>query len=146
MDIPSDVYVRYYRTLKTIAADHQVPLPIERTCKVFWGPTGTGKSRTAWEQAGPSAYTKCPRTKWWDGYRDQESVIIDEFRGAIDISHLLRWLDRYPVNVEIKGGTVALNAKYFWITSNIHPLRWYEGLDLETYQALERRLEIVNFL
>jgi len=35
-----------------------------------------------------------------DGYRGQEHVVFDEFRGGIDISHVLRWFDRYPVIVE----------------------------------------------
>ena len=36
--------------------------------KVFWGDTGSGKSHTAWEEAGVAAYSKDPTTKWWDGY------------------------------------------------------------------------------
>jgi len=91
------------------------------------------------------AYPKDPRTKFWDGYRDHSSVVIDEFRGAIDIAHLLRWLDRYPVIVEVKGSSVVLKATDIWITSNIHPREWYPGLDPETFEALMRRLEIEYF-
>lgn len=117
---------------------------MERTCTVFWGPTGTGKSHRAWAEAGLQAYSKDPLTKWWDGYRHQEHVIIDEFRGVINISHLLRWLDKYPVSVETKGGQAALLARRIWITSNLHPNEWYPELDMMTKEALLRRLTIIE--
>jgi len=121
------------------------PRCILRTCEVFWGDTETGKSRRAWGEAGLHAYSKDPRTKWWCGYQGQEHVVIDEFRGTIDIAHLLRWLDRYPVTVETKGGAKSLVAEKIWITSNISPDQWYPDLDPETLNALKRRLKITHF-
>lgn len=141
-DIPSDIFIRHYSNLQRIRSDHQQPVAMVRSCSVLWGPTGVGKSRRAWLEAGDSAYSKDPRTKFWCGYRGQQNVIIDEFRGSIDISHLLRWLDRYPVRVEIKGSSTPLMATNFWITSNIPPRQWYPDLDEATYLALERRLTI----
>lgn len=64
---------------------------------------------------------------------------------GISISHMLRWLDRYPVNVEIKGASLPLRADRFWITSNIHPERWYPDVDRETMDALLRRVTLVEF-
>lgn len=80
--IPASVRVQSYRTLRTIASDYARPLSIEREVKVFWGSTGTGKSRRAWSEAGMDAYPKDPRSKFWCGYRDQKRVVIDEFRGG----------------------------------------------------------------
>jgi len=145
LDIPANVRVQHYRTLRTIASDYSSPIALERQVFVFCGRTGTGKSRRAWDEAGFSAYPKDPRTKFWDGYRDQRNVVIDEFRGGIDISHILRWLDRYPVLVEIKGSSTPLVAEKIWITSNIHPNYWYPELDEETKSALIRRLQITEF-
>lgn len=142
--IPADVRIRCYSTLKRIRADHLVPVAVVRTCTVLWGSTGTGKSRRAWTEAGVEAYPKDPNTKFWCGYSGQEFVIIDEFRGRIDISHLLRWLDRYPVRVEVKGGSYPLQATKFWITSNLHPREWYPEVDAATVEALMRRFEIIN--
>lgn len=144
-NVPSDVYVRYYGNLQRICADHLQPVAIERKCYVYWGETGTGKSRAAWDEAGLSAYSKDPRTKFWCGYAGQQHVVVDEFRGGIDISHVLRWLDRYPVRVEIKGASRPLVAETFWITSNMHPASWYPELDRATFLALERRLIIKQF-
>lgn len=144
-DIPADVYVRCYNSLKRIAQDHMVPVAKEREVLVFWGPTGTGKSRTAWGDAGLDAFPKDPRTKFWDGYRGQENVVIDEFRGDIDIAHILRWCDRYPVIVEVKGSSVVFNASKIWITSNLPPSQWYPLVDPMTKDALMRRLNITEF-
>lgn len=114
-----------------------------RTVRCFWGPSGTGKSYSAWEEAGDSAYSKDPRSKFWYGYRGQKEVIFDEFRGGIDISHMLRWLDGYAVSVETKGSSVPLCAERIWITSNLHPNDWYSDIDYQTRDALLRRLNIV---
>jgi len=143
-NIPSDVYIRCYHSLKRIACDHMAPEAIVREVFVYWGPTGTGKSRRAWEEAGMSAFPKDPRTKFWDGYNGHENVVIDEFRGGIDIAHLLRWFDRYPVIVEVKGNSVVLKARKIWITSNLEPYFWYPEVDQATREALMRRLTIIN--
>lgn len=145
-DIPGDIYCRLYGNLKRIAVDHMAPIGVEREVTVYWGRTGTGKSRRAWDEAGMGAYPKDPRTKFWDGYRNHECVVMDEFRGGIDIAHLLRWFDRYPVVVEVKGSSVVLAAKRIWITSNIDPRQWYPDLDEETLAALLRRLNITHFV
>jgi len=144
--IPADITIRYYRSLVSIASDFEQPVAVEKTVNVFHGRTETGKSRRAWEEAGVDAYPKDPRTKWWDGYKGQKHVVIDEFRGAIDISHMLRWLDRYPVRVERKGSSICLRATTFWITSNLHPDCWYLDLDEATKLAFKRRLtNIIEF-
>lgn len=125
--------------------DNLQPDAIERTIHVFWGRTRTGKSRRAWAEAGLDAYPKNSRTKFWDGYRGQEHVVIDEFRGTVDIANILTWFDRYPVIVEVKGSSVPLVAKTIWVTSNIPPQSWYPDLDRETMDALLERLKIVHF-
>jgi len=140
--IPANVRVVNYRTIRAIGSDYSRCIGMVRECRVFWGKTGTGKSRRAWDEAGLEAYCKDPRTKFWDGYQTQEHVVIDEFRGGIDIAHLLRWLDRYPVRVEIKGSSKPLLAKKIWITSNLRPGVWYPDVDEETIAALMRRLVV----
>lgn len=144
--IPASIRVTSYRTLRAIGADYDQPFAAVRSCRVYWGATGTGKSRLAHEQAGlVDTYVKDPCTKFWCGYRGEGNVIIDEFRGRIDISHLLRWLDRYPIRVEIKGSSRPLRATRFWITSNVGPDEWYPEADHETRLALLRRLEVTHF-
>lgn len=145
MEIPPSIRLQSYRTIRSIQADFASPIGMERTTFVYWGRTGTGKSRDAWSRAGMDAYPKDPRTKFWCGYRGQETAVIDEFRGGIDISHLLRWLDRYPVNLEIKGSSHVHLVTTFYITSNIHPKEWYPMMDEPTINALLRRLNITHY-
>lgn len=144
-EIPADIRVRSYKTIRQIEKDYMAPIAMERKVKVFWGGSGLGKSRRAWYEAGVSAYPKGPTSIYWDGYQNHENVVIDEFRGEINISHVLRWFDRYPVCVECKFGASVLNARNVWITSNIHPRQWYPQLDEATTLALLRRLEIIEF-
>jgi len=145
-EIPGDIRVRCYNQLSRIAKDYLSPVALEKEVYVFWGRTGTGKSRRAWEEATFDAYPKDPNTKFWDGYRGQENVVIDEFRGKIDISNILRWFDRYPVSVETKGSGVVLSCRRIWVTSNVDPREWYADIDNETKDALMRRLRVTQFL
>lgn len=147
--IPKDILIRNYSALKRIRVDHVIP-PVRPNIIVntFWGESGTGKTRRAWYEAGtPSTvYIKNPNTKWWDGYRGQDTVILDEFTGRIDISYLLTWLDRYPCLVEIKGYSTPLLATRFFITSNIDPRNWFPECNPAQLDGLLRRMNITRFL
>lgn len=143
--IPANVRVVSYRTLRAIGADYATPKSIDREVFCYWGPTATGKSRRAWDEAGLDAYSKCPRSKFWSGYTGQKNAVIDEFRGGIDVSHMLRWCDRYPVHLEIKGASRPMDVERIWITSNIPPQQWYPELDSATLDALMRRMTVVEF-
>jgi len=150
--IPAQIRVAHYRSLRAINGDYASPQPLIRQVFVYWGLTGTGKSRRAWAESGLDAYCKDPRSKFWCGYESQKNVVIDEFRGKtqlilgnIDISHLLRWFDRYPVRVEVKGSSRVFCAERIWITSNLEPKYWYPDVDSATVDALMRRLNITEF-
>ena len=157
--IPADVRVRCFNQLLRIGSTHCRPAAMDRSTRVYWGISGSGKvtrhtivtpfqTHLAYQEAsagGLLPYFKDPCTKWWDGYQGNECVVVDEFRGQIGVSHLLRWLDKYPCRVETKGGSLPLCATRFWITSNIPVEEWYPELDAESLRALKRRMEVVHF-
>lgn len=143
--IPADIKVRSYNTLKSINRDHLKPVAMEREVFVYWGEAGTGKSRRAWEEASFDAYPKDPCSKFWDGYSGQKHVVIDEFRGDINLAHFLRWLDRYPVTVDVKFGATCLKAEKIWITSNVDPRDWYPNANSASVDGLLRRMSITHF-
>jgi len=71
-------------------------------------------------------------------------ILLDDFLGeksGMELSQLLTILDRYPVDVECKGGHLSLNAaRIFFVTSNCHPARWYKDWPCDdSYVALARR-------
>lgn len=103
---------------------------------VIQGPTGTGKSRHCMEEY-PDAYWKT-RDQWWDGYQNHEIIIIDEFYGWIPFDLLLRMCDRYPLQVEVKGGKVNFRPSKIFITTNKNPRQWYKDA---YFPALARRVE-----
>lgn len=141
-NVPADVFVRCYSQLSRIAADYAEPIPIVREVFVYCGKTGTGKSRRAWAEAGLDAFPKDPKSKWWTGLAHKKHAILDEFRGDIDIAHILRWTDVYPCLVETKGGSIPFLVEKLWFTSNLHPKDWYPNIDEDTKAALMRRLNI----
>lgn len=143
--IPCDVVVRNYSALCRIRSDFMQAPFVPRTTVVYWGVSRSGKSFRAWQEAGIGAFGKDPNSKWWCGYNGQKHVVIDEFRGRIDIAHLLRWFDPYPVRVEPKGGSFPLMAEKFFITSNLDPRQWFPELDEDTVTALFNRLSITHF-
>lgn len=84
-----------------------------------------------------------PLSKWWDGYNGQKFVLIDDFdtHGECLGHHMKRWLDKYPVDGEIKGGVCSTRYEYFYITSNFHPSEIFSGVILE---VIMERLEIIH--
>lgn len=115
---------------------------------VYWyyGPTGTGKSRAAFAEAGEDAWVSMGTGKWWEGYDGHKSIILDDFRGDFCTFHeLLRILDRYEYRVQCKGGSRQLVAEHIWITCPLPPWEVYSVAD-EKMDQLLRRIEIIlNF-
>jgi hypothetical protein len=110
--------------------------------EVFWyyGPTGTGKSREAYELTN-DPYTKMGGNKWWDGYDAHGDVIIDDYRRDLcTFSELLRLFDRYPMLVETKGASVPFLAHRIFITTPKSPRETWEGRCEEDLDQLTRRI------
>lgn len=114
--------------------------------EVYWsyGPTGSGKSRAARDEA-PEAYWKNPTHAWWDGYESQADVIIDDYRADFcKFSELLRLFDRYPYQIQIKGGTRQFLAKRIFVTSPKSPTEIWENRTEEELGQLTRRITKVT--
>jgi len=138
----------YHRGIAFLRAHLVKPRSWKTQVTVLWGPPGTGKSRVAHE-IFPGAYCLNPprgssnfSAAWWDSYDFEQDVIIDEFYGWIPYAQFLATLDRYPLLVETKGGSVQFLAKRIIITTNRHPSTWYKFAPRgsEPYAALRRRI------
>lgn len=110
----------------------------------FVGPTGCGKSRRARDE-NPGFYSKDPETKWWDGYDDEDVVLIEDFDKfqVKQGGQMKRWLDRYPFQAEIKGTYRMIRPKKIVVTSQYHPSEIWD--DEKTVDAVCRRIQIVEF-
>lgn len=118
---------------------------------VYYGSTGTGKTRKAYEDLGydeNDTYRWTPGcgTTFFDGYLGQPGVIFDELRGQIQLGQLLTLLDGYPMRVQVKGGSVHWSPKKIICTSPMHPRDWYQSADNDKIDQLLRRItKIVEF-
>jgi hypothetical protein len=139
-------YSRGFQEYQRVRLSSQRSPDQEITVLWWFGPTGTGKSRKAFEDY-PDSYVKMPTNKWWDGYVAQKTVIMDDYRPAMcPFSELLRILDRYPMKVEMKGSSTDLSATTFIITTCQRPEILWNGKTEEQIDQLLRRLsEIVEF-
>lgn len=74
----------------------------------------------------------------------EEAVLIDDFdKGGTCLSHYLKiWADKWKCSGEIKGGTIPLNYKRFYITSN-YRINELFGEDSVLEEALTRRFREV---
>lgn len=144
-----EVFVKYHKGLWALQALKIKPRHDPPDVRWLWGPTGTGKTRAAFE-AYPQAYFKDCRSLWWDGYTGQECVILDDFRPCKDmpLAYMLRLLDRYPMQVQFKGGYVQFNSPIIYITAPLGPRELYEGLPfdiaVEDINQLVRRITTVT--
>ena len=97
---------------------------------ILHGPTGTGKSRTC-QELDPTAYW-FPRPQnagcYAMGYCGQSTVVFDDFYSWIPYDLLLRLCDRYPLNVNVMGGSAAWHADVILFTSNQDPDKWYPNI------------------
>lgn len=135
------VYVKYGRGLRDLRdrLDLLKPRDFKTEFVVITGHPGCGKSRLALEMcAGETVFYK-HRGEWWDGYHQQENVIIDDFYGWMKYDDMLRVTDRYALKVPVKGGFEEFTSRRVIITSNKNVEDWYK-FERFTPAALLRRV------
>lgn len=128
------------------------PAPNETSTRGIWlhGKSGCGKS--TWARAFGLDYGGFflkQQNKWWDGYRGEPVVIIDDLDTPILNHYLKIWGDKWATTGEVKGATINLYYKYIVITSNYsieeivgRGLKNGEAFDQDLYESLARRFEV----
>jgi len=98
-----NLYHQYGRTLREAEAIMMRRKWRTQMTKGIWytGPTSAGKSHKVFEGYDPEThYVKNINEDWWDGYKQQPIVVINEFRGQIPLSELLDLVDKWPKTVK----------------------------------------------
>lgn len=141
-DIPYDIRFKHDITiqrlrLKRLSDECPRSIPILDN-DWLWGPSGTGKSTTAREE-NPDAYEKM-RNKWWDEYKYEEVVILDDVDPRMEdwiTSFLKDWADHHRIRVEIKNSSAVIRPRRLIVTSQYSIDQCFK--DPETRSALHRR-------
>lgn len=139
-------FIRYHRGLVAYAALFSKPRTVKTEVYWFHGATGGGKSHAARAEAGEDAFWKSmDSSKWWDGYDGVSPVVLDDYRCNFStFTFLLRLFDEYPLQLEVKGGTVNFAAKKIYVTSPHPPtVMWSTREDL---LQLTRRITEVRLI
>lgn len=142
-----ETYHQYGRTLEKIESIAQRSnFRTEMTkCDWIYGTTGTGKSEEAFTGYDPNTHYLWSDDKgWWDGYKGQEVVIMNDFRGEIPYNFMLQLVDKWPVNVRRRNREpVPFTSKKIIITSSLKPDEIYHNRnDEDKIEQLLRRITI----
>lgn len=143
-------YVKYFKAYSHIQMLFRPdPNPTPVTVTAIIGRPGTGKTRFVKDNYPDHWQTPLQKEMWFDGYDGQKIVLLDDFVGQMPLSLLLQLLDRYIVQVPVKGGFVWWNPEKIFVTSNYPPDKWY---DFETkhgkvsLDALIRRFTEIKYM
>lgn len=141
-------FLKYCRAIDRIRNAYITPRDWEMQNVVYWGQSGTGKTRRAHQEAGADCYFVSKgdsnQHTWFDGYMGQNSVILDDFYGWLPWNFILRILDRYPFAVQYKGGSRQFTSRSIFITSNVPPEKWYKNIPNDDITPLMRRLNKIE--
>jgi len=137
-----DMYVKYSRSFEKMFNAVMVPRTEPPTVYWLYGLAGTGKTRLCVEKHA-SHYIK-DGTPWWDGYTQQEAIIIDDFDNNIPYRTLLRILDRYVYQGQVKGSYVQINSPFIYITCEFPPQHYWQGNELD--QVTRRITSVQNII
>lgn len=151
-------YARYHKAVTHIRHIGSMDKPDRNTVgelevTLFFGGPGKGKSRRAqeWATENNFAFWCLPLqnsgTLWFDGYNGEPVAILEDFSGKLHLDQTLRLLDRYPVQIPVKGGFVWWCPRHIIITSNVHPADWYDYTKRQdSWAAIKRRIhQVINF-
>lgn len=111
-----------------------------------YGKSGSGKTSYVYSQINKDNFWRNNNNLlWFDGYDNQQDIIIDEFReNFCEFSFLLQLLDNYEIKVPIKGGFVIWKPRNIYITSTKAPWELYASQDEDMFQLYRRITKLIT--
>jgi Circovirus replication-associated protein len=142
-------YGRTFDKIANVVAKRRVNNKRETKGIWYFGDTNTGKSHRAMGNLKPEDYyVWADDEDWWDGYEGQKTVVIDEFRGEIKFSRLLRLCDKWSASVRRRGLIpLPFTSETLIVTSAMHPRDVFKNLDKQDkWEQFFRRFTVVECL
>ena len=132
---------KYQRGIDKAKGLYQPDLPEDwqPDVRLYFGDPGLGKTWSVHREFKKHELYSTPLGNglWFDGIDyGHKACLIDDFTGQIALTQFLRLIDRYWVQVPIKGGFRWFRPNTIVIASNLHPQQWYK----ETAYGDERRV------
>lgn len=144
-------YIRYYRGIQSYRNKVPPPTKQNRQIHLHFGPPGCGKSH--YSKTGPTGrlgiigvdfwMPALGDPRWFDHYDGQTRIILDDFDGArsrTTLRNVLNLLDCWNGFLPTKGGFTFHRCWSVHITTNYHPLDWYDWAERQPqYGSICRR-------
>lgn len=117
---------------------------IDREVIYIYGETGTGKTRYVMDTYGYTNVCKVTNYKNpFDGYSNEEILLLDEFQGQIPFDDLLQYLDGYPCELPARYANKIACYNKVYIISNLSFDNQYQKVQKyrpESWNAFLRRI------
>ena len=138
--------MNYTKLKNNLSNYHLDKKPVKDTFKLdknlwIFGPPGIGKTEYA-KKISKNYYIK-NQTKWWDLYKGQKTVILDDFNDPSMGYYIKIWADNTTFLGETKGGTIPISYDQFIVTSNYMPLALWPR-DPQMQIAVCRRFNFIT--
>jgi len=119
---------------------------------LVYGQPGAGKTRYA--MLGPHPYKLGVYGEGTDFFstsyrpREHKTIVVDDFRNNWKFGTFCQVCDRYPTEVQTKGGFRQLLPDHIVFTSNLAPHKWYPNILADPYSsdAFHRRIHNIIFI
>lgn len=108
---------------------------------IRWGEEDTGKTHWIEKTFGQNSCYGIPKSapKFWGNYDRHSIISLDEFTGyKFTPAEFCWYFDRYPRDVETKGGYALFKPEHVIITSNTDPSDWWPPCD--EWGAIKKRI------
>jgi len=137
------VFVKYAGGFKALKAIQPTKMRTDFEVCVLIGDTGVGKTHLIYERFPEVFRPQYGNTGlWWDGYQEEDAILLDEYRGQCPLQKLLMILDKYPLRLETKGSSTPACYTKVFITTNGDLEDWYPvaaSQHPQEFEALKRR-------
>lgn len=141
-------YARHARGLQELKHAVDTPRDWETACYILWGVTRSGKTSAVYNFYGASKiFSKSGDAKWFNGYSGQPVALFDEFDwSAFKLPDVLKFMDRFPMLVEIKGLFVQFKPRVVIFSGNTDPHTWFAASEEEPRKAFFKRVTDTGFI